>query len=260
VSLQTRGPYGDPLVYDILNAPGTREAVDGLVRIAGRCGADGPDAHWLEPACGSGRFLRETTRRGIRITGFDIQPAMIGYAKRRLRRLGRSRWRVFVADLEGFSPGIEPRSVDFAFDLDNTVRHLLDDAAMRTHLDDMARVLRPGALYAVGVDLARYGEDLPWEDVWEASRGGIAVSQVVQYLPPTWSSRQETVIEHLVIQRPGRVEHRDHVYRLRTYDPDQWERLIAACGFQIVDVVDEAGHGTRERPFAYGIHLLRHRG
>ncbi|MBK7403044.1 MAG: class I SAM-dependent methyltransferase [Phycisphaerales bacterium] len=86
------GLYDDPEIYDILHAPGTRAEVDGLEAIEGRyvdrsrCGGA---RRWLEPACGSGRYIREAARRGIEAVGFDLSPGMIEYARRHAGRGGR---------------------------------------------------------------------------------------------------------------------------------------------------------------------------
>jgi 2-polyprenyl-3-methyl-5-hydroxy-6-metoxy-1,4-benzoquinol methylase len=36
----------------------------------------------LEPACGTGRFLISLAKYGYRVTGYDINPKMIAYAKK----------------------------------------------------------------------------------------------------------------------------------------------------------------------------------
>src|SRR5512140_1066353 len=86
--------YADPLVYDILATPGTARELNVLQRIASRW-VEGANAgreprRWLEPACGTGRYLRLAAARGLRVTGFDASPAMVGYARATLARRGLS--------------------------------------------------------------------------------------------------------------------------------------------------------------------------
>jgi SAM-dependent methyltransferase len=256
------GFYDDAEVYDILHAPGTDTEVDGLERIARRYSGSRANQLWLEPACGSGRYLREAAARGYEVVGFDSNPGMVAYARRELQRAGATKWAILEADLTRFASGLAPSSVDFAFNLQNTIRHLPHDQALLDHLEEMSRVLRGGGVYAVGIDLVDYANAVVTEDVWHARRGGCEVSQVVQYVPPPrdGTPRLETVIGHLVIRREEGVEHRDYGFTLRTYDVGEWESVIARSALEMVDVVDESGHSTRERPFAYGIHLLRGRG
>ena len=71
------GLYTDPAVYDILHARGTAAEVDGLERMAARVRSGRARQTWLEPACGTARYLRLAARRGRRTVGFDLSPVMI---------------------------------------------------------------------------------------------------------------------------------------------------------------------------------------
>lgn len=175
--------YDDPQVYDVLYTPGTARECDVLERIA-RTWVRTRTAQplWLEPACGSGRYLRVLGRRGHRLQGFDRSAAMVRYARTQAPQA-----RLFQADLVDFAPALRPHTVDFAFNLFNTIRHLENDAAVRAHFRQMAQVLRPGGVYAVGLSFTVYGQELMDEDLWEGRRGALHVQQLAQYLPPgTW--------------------------------------------------------------------------
>ena len=238
--------YPEPGVYDVLHAPGTAAEVDGLQRIAARwVGAKA--ATWLEPACGTGRYLRVASRRGIRCIGFDRDPAMIEYARHR-------GCNVFVADMTVFAGR---KRADFAFNLHNSIRHLRSDAAMLAHFSEMARVLRPGGAYAVGLSLTRYGAEEPEEDVWEGRRGRMRVQQLVQYLPPPGRGRFERVVSHVRIERPAGVTQHDSTYDLRCYDLAQWRRLVARSPFRIVASVNGAGATIERGHVPYGIEILK---
>jgi len=244
--------------YDILHTPGTAEEVDGLERIALR--HVGTRARrgmrWLEPACGTGRFLRVVAGRGTPIIGIDLNPEMVAYARQRLERLGLgSLASVRQADMTNFR--VRAGSIDFAFNLINTIRHLPSDAAVLAHLACVRRALRPGGVYAVGLNYADPDLDQPCEDVWEARRGGVHVRQVVQFIPPGRGSRTEKAINHLVVTRPSGVEHFDAPYTLRTHTRRQWERIVARSGFEPVAIVDEYGNQHRPGPNGYGIHILK---
>jgi SAM-dependent methyltransferase len=266
--------YEIPALYDILHAPGTAREVDGLERIARRFLRAAP-AHraghpaplrWLEPACGTGRYLRVLARRGHRAIGFDASRAMVDYARRRLRDAGLSaRARVILAPMTDFAGRLRPRSVHVAFNLINTIRHLESDDALLAHLRHVARVLRPGGFYAVGLGLCRYDLDAEDEDVWIGRRGGCRVHQVVQYLPPRPGSRFERVISHLTVTRrgvrgtPASSEHVDSVYRLRTYDQRQWTRVLTRSPFRVEAIVDEFGRDIPTGGVGYGVFILRPR-
>lgn len=241
--------YPKPGVYDVLHATGTAAEVDALQRIAAQCVRTSAPT-WIEPACGTGRYLRIAARRGIRCLGFDRDAAMIEYA----RQHGCD---AFVADMIDFARTLGLTRADFAFNLHNSIRHLPSDAAMLAHFSEMARVLRRGGAYAVGISLTRYGAEEPEEDVWEGTRGRLRAKQLLQYLPPAGRGRFEHVVSHVRIERPAGVTQHDSTYDLRCYDLAQWRRVIARSPFRIVATVN--GHGARiERGHVpYGIDILK---
>ncbi|MEM7623060.1 MAG: class I SAM-dependent methyltransferase, partial [Planctomycetota bacterium] len=137
------GFYDDPVVYDILHTPGTAREVDGLTRIARRfvSAPSGAALRWLEPACGTGRYLRVAAKRGAQAIGFDESAAMVAYASERAPR----NMHVYTAGMETFvGAGCEAGSIGFAFNLINTFRHLMDDAAAAAHLREMRAALCDG--------------------------------------------------------------------------------------------------------------------
>jgi len=258
--------YPAPAIFDVLNSPGTGREVDILERIAGLHGcldADGP-ALWLEPACGTGRYLRSLLRRGHRVAGFDLDSAMLDYARRRRDMDGAV---LFQADMTDFlgqarKAGIAPRSVDVAFNPVNSLRHLAGDDAVISHLDGMARLLKPRGISIVGLSLADYRWLEAEEDLWTGARGRIRVSQLVNYLPPepgTERARSETVISHLTIERPRGTKHLDHRYDLRTYDARQWADLIDGTSLRIVASYDAAGRPLDGRLLPYQLEVLTRR-
>ncbi len=241
--------YADPLVYDVLHAPGTRDDVAALLRIARRFVPGREPLRLLEPACGSGRFVIDLAARGHECTGFDLSSDMIRYANARARERGLGRLaRFFVADMRTFVAGRRMRPFDVAFILINSIRHLPSDAAMVDHLRQVRSALRPGGVYLVGLSLCAYGLESETEDVWRGSRGGVSVSQVVQYLPPPGDrgrARNERVVSHMTVTRRGCPPmHLDSTYVLRGYDLAQWRAVTARAGMRIIGCV--ASDGRRE--------------
>ncbi len=236
---RTQDWYDFPSWYDILHTPGTADEVDGLERTARRFLGGRTGAAWLEPACGSGRYLRVAAQRGRRVVGLDLNAAMIDYARARSADAGR-RTTLMRADMTDFE--LPPRlRADFAFCLINTVRHLHTDRAMLAHLACMARALRPGGVYALGLSLTAYGREYPSEDVWVGVRGRCRVHQLVQFEPPTARARMERVITHLTVTTPGAERHVDSTYWLRAYSGAQWAALLDRSAMELVAVVDERG-------------------
>lgn len=264
------GFYDNPSVYDVLHTPGTAGEVDGLERIALRYGSSEVEragAVWLEPACGTGRYLRVAAGRGCRVIGVDLSERMIAYARGRAERLGAAdRSRYAVGDMERIeaSAGGAARAwggVDLAFCLINSVRHLASDAGMRRHLEGVGSLLKPGGVYAVGLSTSRAEWEGETEDVWDARRGGMSVRQVVQYLPPEDArGRVERVISHMRVERSGRggvrVEAIDSVYELRTWRIEQWRRVVARAGLEVLATVDEMGDAVEAPVCGYAVWVL----
>lgn len=264
------GLYDDPHVYDVLFTPGTAAEVTGLERAAVRlgalraratAGASGARAPlWLEPACGSGRYLRVLAARGYRVVGFDREPAMVEYTRATLARRGQDRHAtLFAADMTRFADRVGVGVVDVAFNLLNTIRHLDTDRALQAHFREMARVLKPRGVYAIGLSLTPYGIDAPSEDVWRATRGGLHVEQVVQYVPPAdrEAGRAEGIYSHLTLERAGHAETRSSHYTLRTYDEAEWAAALRRSPFTAVDCVNERGRSIGPLVWPYGIQVLR---
>jgi len=256
--------YSMPHAYDVLHGPGTAADVTALERLAARfCRSPSRGRTWLEPACGTGRYLRVAARRGYRAIGFDLGPGMIAYAAARAERSPAARRpRFFVADMTDFDQGRRLPRVDLAFNLINTFRHLPTDRAALAHLGAVSRVLRRGGVYAVGLSLSAYDLESPSEDVWTGRRGGTSVHQVVQFLPPLGrrgdGRRAERVLSHLIIRRGGRAEeHVDSAYALRGYDLRQWRRLVRDADMEIAGVTDQAGDDAEPTEPGYFVFVLR---
>jgi len=238
--------YRHPSWYDILHAPGTAGEVTGLERIERRFSNRplGRARTWLEPACGTGRYLRVAAARGRRVVGIDLGEEMIAYARASFARRGL-RGRFVLGDITRFRL---PVRVDFAFCLINSLRHLPSDEAMLAHFACMARALKLGAVYAVGLECSRYGRQFPSEDVWEGRRGPVRVQQVVQYRPPSARTRREGVFSHLTVTSPRTERHLDSVYDLRSYSEAEWSRLVARSAMREIGRCDPDGEDCLTGP------------
>ncbi|GJQ29387.1 MAG: N,N-dimethyltransferase [Phycisphaerae bacterium] len=263
--------YAIPRLYDILHAEGTAHDVRVLRRlrrrfVPGRIVGE----TWLEPACGTARYLREAARFGLRGVGFDTHPSMLAYA-RRVRRLPprpgvarQGRVTLFRARMEDFDRAHAVPPIHLAFNLINTIRHLATDRAMLDHLAAVARVLAPGGVYIVGLGLAAYGHESITEDVWSGRRGPVRVSQVVQYIPASGSrgegARAERVISHLTVRTGSRDRHLDSTYALRSYNLAQWTAIIDRSPLCLLGTSDADGRPVTPRDPGYFLWVLGARG
>lgn len=208
--------YDRPGWYDALHAEGTASWADFLLALGRRHGTGG--TRWLEPACGTGRFFKPLARRSVRLTGYDLHPGAVAYARRRGDAL--------VGDMASFA---RPKTFDLAFCLLGSFRHLLDEASARRHLELTARSLKPGGVYVLGLDLCDYRFPEADEEAWTAKRGTLALSDLVETVAPDRASRRERVIHFLSVgQRLYKSE-----YDLRSYDAAQLKRLLRAAGMTV---------------------------
>jgi SAM-dependent methyltransferase len=183
---------------------------------------------WLEPACGTGRLLVRLARRGWQVCGYDINPASLDYARRRLARLGR-RAEVLRGDMRDFC---RPRSFDAAYNTIGTFRHLLSERDALRHLRAVARSLAPGGIYMLGFDLVDYDRAEDDEETWTAGRGRTRVRLVVVGLAP--ERRRERIVNFLTVSSPGGERSLESAYDLLTYDHAQWLALLARSPFEQV--------------------------
>ncbi|TBR22126.1 class I SAM-dependent methyltransferase [bacterium] len=208
--------YSRPDWYDALHAEGTADWADWLLALNARHGTGGK--RWLEPACGTGRFFRPLTRRGIRLTGYDSHPGAVAYARRRGDAVR--------GDMTSF---LRPKAFDLAFCLLGSFRHLLDERSAKRHLELTARTLKPGGVYVLGLDLCDYRFPEPDEERWSARRGSLRLEDQVETVAPDRRTRRERVIHFLSAGGPLYKSE----YDLRSYDVGQLKRLVASAGLRI---------------------------
>lgn len=243
--------YADPLIYDVLHSPGTTDDITALLRMVRKHrpgmqrSGEGP-LTFLEPACGSGRYLLALAAKGYRGVGFDLLEDMVTYAKGKAKREGaktESLLTYFAADMTDFTRGQSDawwvkEKVDIAFNFINTIRHIDSDLGLQDHLRCVTSVLAQGGLYYVGISLCDYGNEDITEDMWEGTGQGLHVHQVVQYLPCQGGSgageRDERVISHMTITDDrGHERHIDSNYILRGYSREEFERAVRESGMKV---------------------------
>jgi SAM-dependent methyltransferase len=204
---------------------------------------------FLEPACGSGRLITEFAARGYQVTGFDLSQRALTYLRQRLARR-RLDAQAFEAEMSFFRVG---RSVDAAYCMLNTFRHLLSEQAARAHLECIAGSLRAGGIYVVGMNL------LPSVAArWTERRGKTKVTVTERVLRTDHRHRIEHVSACLTASRGSKEFRLRYEYQLRTYTRRQFRRLLASvrslelCGtydfpYDIdrpVALKDEIGYGV----------------
>lgn len=256
--------YDRPLWYDVLHSPGSAREVAGLVKIVREyvprlAGTSLTETRWLEPACGTGRYLRPLAALGARVVGVDLNPAMVEYAAGRVKRF-RTRARIVKADIERMTPtelGIGSVRFDAAFCLHNSVRHLPTPAALTRHLASVAGVLAPDGVYLVGTDLLGGAEEFAGEDVFAARRGTLRIREYVQYFPQDRGKRRVERVASSFIVHHGRERTELHgAYDLQVLTPASWRKIIRAAGLKELAAVSAKGRRYEGERSLYAIRVL----
>lgn len=191
----------------------------------------------LDLGCGAGRIAGYLIELGADVLGTDIAEPMIEYCR---RTYPDATFR--VQDLR------EAGSyADESFDAvlaTNNLLDILDDAARRGILADLARILRPGGLLVMSSHNRAYAPRIP-EPRELARRAGLPG---LAHLP-AWS-RNRRRMRRLQRDEPGYAILNDeaHDYRLLHYyiGRDEQERQLGGAGLRLLECLD--GDGRRVAP------------
>jgi len=214
--------YQLPRYYDIAFASRNKAEVDFLETLYDRYAQRGGAI--LEPACGSGRLMEGLLRRGHDVHGFDLGEAMVAYARERLdaRKLGGVLW---VDDMTSFRPR---KRYAMAHCLVSSFKYLLTEKAARAHLQCVAASLRKGGVYVLGFHLSDYADQRHDSEQHTGARGRTKVTCRIDSEPPNRKTRLETLRARLVVKMPTRTLGNETTWKFRTYDENQFLRLLAS--------------------------------
>ena len=219
--------YETPQLYDIVFDADTRTEADFLEALHRRHSRT-RGRRSLELACGSGRLVRELASRGWNAAGFDIQPAMLAYARRRLRRAGTEAelWRDSMQSFRA------PRArFDLVHCLVSSFKYLLTEEDALACLRRVAAALKPGGIFVLGLHLTDPANRRPLHERWVAERGGIRVVCNTRTWPPADGSRLESMRTRLrVARRDGSLHEQETRWQARSYTAAQLRQLLAKCG------------------------------
>lgn len=209
-----------------------------------------PVRHILEPACGSGRFLRTLPPNGFQVTGYDINPVMAQYAEDSVAAAGcEENVRIILANMA--SPEI-PGEFDAAINSINSIGYLHSDEDVISHLKVTGSSLLEGGVYIVHLNFAHEGELPPGEN-WTMERGGIRVQTSWRILIEDRESRLSHHLGSFEIEQDGRIEKFDDRHTLRLWLFSGLRELIHRSGqFEIVAVYSENFEELKYREHLHG--------
>jgi SAM-dependent methyltransferase len=226
--------YDTPRYYDIAFRSETSCEAD-FIESACRKYCDFRVQRMLEPACGTGRLVRELAARGYRMTGIDLSKPALDYLSQRLKRRKLSA-SVRLADMADFRLS---KPVDAAFCTFNSFRHLTTEDAARRHLECVANSLRDGGIYILGFHLLPLDADEESTERWTEKQGSTQVTVTFRVLATDRRRRIEQIrVSTLVRDRGEEIRLRDE-FPLRMYTASQFRRLLKSVpSFELCDVYD----------------------
>lgn len=230
-----RGDWYDyPQYYDRAFAEETKPEADFIVAACAQY-ARGPVKRLLEPGCGGGRLVAELAGRGFELAAFDNNERSLDYLRKRLKRRNLSA-KIWNDDLVEFQLR---KPVDAAFNTYNTFRHLLSEEAARKHLQAVARAVRPGGLYLLGLHLLPLDADEECTERWSAARGAEKTVFTLRVIATNRRRRIERLRVTMLVRSPRRELRLANEFDFRMYTAAQLKSLLRSVPeWELCDVFD----------------------
>jgi SAM-dependent methyltransferase len=228
--------YDYPKYYDLVYGSDWKAEVDFLEDCFARF-ATGKVKRIFEPACGTGRLMFRMARAGYDVSGLDLNAKAVDFCNARLEKAGYKPT-AFVADMADFTL---KRPVDAAFNTINSFRHLPTEAQALAHLQCVARALRTGGIYVLGLHLTpTKGAPLETES-WAARRGNLSVLSKLWVVGRDRRRREERVGMSFDVYTPTRQFRIEDESAFRMYTAQQMQSLLDEVKeFEVTSVHDFA--------------------
>jgi SAM-dependent methyltransferase len=204
----------------------------------------------VEPACGTGRLTEALAKNGFQVTAFDLNPTMVAFTKERLEKLGKktgagdvnprlksSRLRsanVFAADMARFTI---PHPADIGVCLLDSFRHLLTEEDARAHLQCLARAVRPGGIYLLGLHLLPPDADLNCTERWTNQSGSTHITTTLRVTASSRRTRLEQIRISLLVREGKKITRYRDEFPLRLYTAAQLKSLVASVPAWAIEAV-----------------------
>lgn len=183
----------------------------------------------LDLACGFGRHSLELARRGFAVTGVDITPAYIQYAKEQAESEGLDA-RFLCADI---------REVGFKseFDLvlnmaDGAVGYLENDAENRKIFAVVSKALKPGGRHFMDIMNGSYAEKHFPCKLWDAGEMGLTLSNL------EWDDKTRTLIYGQLDFEYGKALKKPEMTEgnpIRLYTLTEIAEIMSSVGMKVIN-------------------------
>lgn len=213
--------YDHPKYYDLVFGSDCAAEIAFILGCGERF-MKGRKKRMFEPACGTGRLLYWLAKRDYEVAGLDLNPKAVEFCNARFRRHGFAE-SAFVADMSDFQVS---RRYDIGFNTINSFRHLSSESAAKKHLDCMAKAIRSGGLYLLGVHLTPTEVAPSDSESWSARRGHLSINTHMWFKHRDTRKRVERFGIRFDVHSPSRSFRINDELVLRSYTQRQMDRLI----------------------------------
>jgi SAM-dependent methyltransferase len=214
--------YDYPRYYDLVFGSDWKAEFDFLREAFDKFGG-GRVHRVFEPACGTGRLLFRLAVAGYDVSGLDLNPRAVDYCNKRLSRRGKKP-SVFVDDMADFEL---PQPIDAAFNMINSFRHLLTEEQALGHLRCVARALKLGGIYVLGIHLTPTEGTAITEERWSARRGHLGINTHLATHDLDLAARTEHCTMNMDVYTPTRMFQITDELTFRTYTWSQMRELVS---------------------------------
>jgi SAM-dependent methyltransferase len=189
----------------------------------------------LELGCGSGRLICEMAKRRFDMTGLDLNSKALDFCRSKLTKQ-KTPAELVVGDMTNFQFE-EP--FDAAINAINTFRHLEREEAALSHLQCVARHLKPGGVFVLSLHLLPPDGDLWGTERWTAKQGDLSVYYALTVVETSMKTRLEKLRISMLVKKPKEsLRLSDHI-TLRIYTAKQLKSLLAKVPeFKLIAVHD----------------------
>ncbi len=241
--------YADPVIYDLENS---KFEPDGPFYLALAQRFGGPV---LEIGCGTGRITIPLAQHGIEITGLDIAPQMLAWARHKAHNLP-IQW--MEADARMFHLG---RQFRFIFESGATFQHLLERADQEAMLARVHEHLEPEGYLVVStlfphVDLMTNEDaEQDWFSYLNEQGQEVRVSGT-QHYDSLRQIKTETAFRRWC-DAEGREVVRPAPLMLRYTFPQEMEALLHYNGFTVLERYGDMDFGSLSSDSKHMIYVCR---
>ncbi|MEM7474413.1 MAG: class I SAM-dependent methyltransferase [Planctomycetota bacterium] len=226
--------YDYPTYYDLVFGSDTAAELRFLQACFDRF-VDGKVKRAFEPACGTGRLMYRLAQKGLEVGGIDLNEKAVDYCNERMERL-KLKGRAIAGDMCDFEV---KREYDAAFNTINSFRHLQNEKSAVAHLECMARVVRQGGIYALGLHLTPTLGVATDEESWSARRGQLAINTYMWPIEKNSKKRIERYGIRFDVYKPTEQFRITDVLELRSYTAKQFSRLIeSVADWELAELYD----------------------